>query len=73
VFWGGYEVTTITFVIDKRKHLDGRNQFAILRIGGARLDVVSRHETVDQAREAAHRYASQAKFSGLDARVFQRD
>jgi hypothetical protein len=66
-------VATITFVIDIRNYLDGRTQFTVLRISDSRLDVVSRHETVDQAMDAARGYASKARFAGLDARIFQRD
>lgn len=63
----------VTFVIDRQKHLDGRSRYAVLRIRDNRLDVVSHHETMDQALEAAQRYASQARFAGLDARILQRD
>jgi hypothetical protein len=66
-------VNVVTFIVDRQKHLDGRNQFTILRISDNRMDVVSHHETVDQALEAAQRYASQVKFTGLDARILQRD
>ena len=72
VFRRGYEMTTITFVIDKHNYLDDRKQFTILRIRDNRLDVISHHETVDQAMEAARHYASQVKFSGLDAHILQR-
>jgi hypothetical protein len=66
-------VNLVTFVVDRQKHLDGRSRYAVLRIRDNRLDVVSSHETLDQALEAAQRYASQARFSGLDARILQRD
>ena len=66
-------MTTITFVINKRNYLNGRNQFTVLRISDSRLDVVSHHKTVDQAMDAARGYASKAKFAGLDARIFARD
>jgi hypothetical protein len=66
-------VTIVTFVVDRHKRLDGRNQFTILRISDSQMDVISHHESVDQALEAARRYASQAKFAGLDARIIQRD
>jgi hypothetical protein len=66
-------VPTITFVIDRQTYLAGRNQFTVLRIKDKRLDVVSHHETMAQAIEAAQRYASQARFAGLDARILQRD
>jgi hypothetical protein len=66
-------MAVVTFVIDKRKYLSGRDQFAVLRIRDNRLDIVSQHATVEQALEAAQRYASQARFAGLDARVFQRE
>ncbi len=66
-------VAMVTFVIDRQKHLDGRSQFTILRIRENRLDVVSRHAVEDDAWEAACSYASQARFSGLNARVLQRD
>jgi hypothetical protein len=70
---GRCEVTVVTFVIDRRKFLDGRNQFAVLRIRDSRLEVVSHHPTLDEASEAANRYASQARFAGLDAHIIQRD
>jgi hypothetical protein len=66
-------VAIITFVIDRRKHLDGRSQFTVLRMSDSRLDVISHHDTVDKAMEAAHLYASKARFAGLDVRVLQRD
>jgi hypothetical protein len=69
---GGFIMTTITFLIDRRKHLKVRDRFTIMRIREQRLDVVSHHETTDQALAVAQRYASQAKYSGLDACVFQR-
>jgi hypothetical protein len=70
---GGLKMARITFVIDRRKRLNGRDQFTIVRIREQRLDVVSHHETTDQAFDVAQRYVSQAKHSGLDARVFRRD
>lgn len=66
-------MTTVTIVIDRRKHLDDRYQFTILRIRDKRLDVVSHHETEAQALEAAQHYASQARFAGLEARILRRD
>jgi hypothetical protein len=66
-------VSTTTSVGDKRKYRDGRGQFSVLRISDRRLDVVSHHETLDQAFEAAQGYASKARFSGLEARILQRD
>lgn len=66
-------MATVTFVIVRQNYLDGRNQFTILRISDDRLDVVSHHETENDAMEAADRYASKARFSGLDARIFRRD
>jgi hypothetical protein len=66
-------VTGVTFVIDRQKYLDDRNQFTVLRIRDSRMDVISHHETAEQAMEAAHRYASHARFAGLDARILQRD
>ena len=69
---GRCEVAIVTFVIDRRKFLDGRDQFAVLRIRDNRLEVVSHHTTLDEACEAANRYASHARFAGLDARILQR-
>ena len=66
-------MNVVTFIVDRQKHLDGRSQFTILRISDNRMDIISRHETIDQALEAAQRYASQVKFAGLDARILQRD
>jgi hypothetical protein len=66
-------VATVTFIIIRQHYLDGRNQFTVLRVLDNRMDVVSHHASAEEALEAAHRYASQARFSGLDARVFQRD
>jgi hypothetical protein len=66
-------VASVTFVIDRQKHLDGRNRFTVLRIRDNRMDMISHHETVEQAMEAAQRYASHARFAGLDARILQRD
>jgi hypothetical protein len=66
-------VNVVTFVVDRQKHLDGRNHFTVLRIRDKRMDVVSHHETLDQALDAAQRYLSQARFAGLDARILQRD
>jgi hypothetical protein len=70
---GGSKMASITFVIDRRKRLNGRNQFTIMRIREQRLDVISHHETTDQAMDAAQRYASQARFSRLDARISKRE
>ena len=70
---GRGRVATVTFVIDRQKHLNGRSQFTILRIRENRMDVISRHAIEDDAWEAACTYASQARYSGLDARVLQRD
>ena len=67
------EVASVTFVINRQKHLDGRSQFTILRIRDTRMDVISHHETLEQAMEAAQGYASHARFAGLDARILQRD
>ena len=64
---------TVTFVIDRQQHLDGRDRFTVLRISENRLDIVSHHTTSDDAKEAALRYASKARFAGLDARILQRD
>jgi hypothetical protein len=66
-------VATVTFVIVRQNYLDGRNQFTVLRISDSRLDVVSHHETLDEAMEAAQSYASKARFAGLEARILQRD
>jgi hypothetical protein len=66
-------VTGVTFVIDRQKHLDGRNRFTVLRIRDNHMDVISHHETAEQAMEAAQRYASHARFARLDARILQRD
>jgi hypothetical protein len=66
-------VAIVTFVIDRRKKFDGRDQFTVLRIRDNHLEVVSHHLTVDAAKDAANRYASQARFAGLDARILQRD
>jgi hypothetical protein len=66
-------VATVTFVILSQNYLDGRNQYTVLRISDSRLDVVSHHETLDEAMEAARSYASKARFAGLEARILQRD
>jgi hypothetical protein len=66
-------VPTVTFVIDRRKFLDGREQFSVLRILDRRMDLVSHHPTVEEALEAAYTYASKARFAGLEARILQRD
>lgn len=66
-------MNTVTFVLVKKRSVDGRYPFTILRISDNRMDVVSHHETMEEAREAAQRYASQARFTGLEARVFYRD
>jgi hypothetical protein len=66
-------VATVTFVIVSQNYLDGRNQYTVLRISDSRLDVVSHHETLDEAMEAARSYASKARFAGLEARILQRD
>jgi hypothetical protein len=64
---------TVTFIIIEKNSPDGRFPFTILRMSDRRQDVVSYHSTKDEAAEAANRYASQAKFSGLDAVIFQKD
>ena len=66
-------MATVTFVIVRQNYLDGRNQYTVLRISDKRLDVVSHHETLDEATEAAQSYASKARFAGLEARILQRD
>lgn len=66
-------MATVTFVIVSQNYLDGRNQYTVLRISDSRLDVVSHHETLDEAMEAARSYASKARFAGLEARILQRD
>jgi hypothetical protein len=64
---------TVTIVLVKKESLDGRRPFTIFRISDNYMDVLSHHETMDEATEAARRYASQVRFAGLDARVFYRD
>jgi hypothetical protein len=66
-------MNTITFVVTQRYSPDGRYPFSILRMTDSRQVVVSYHESMDEAAEAAHRYASKARYSGLDARIYQRD
>lgn len=63
----------VTFVVTKKNSPDGRHPFTILRLSDNRQDVVSFHATVDEATQAAVRYASLARFSGLDSRVYHRD
>jgi hypothetical protein len=65
-------VYRVTFVVANKYSPDGRYPFTILRVNDSRQDVVSYHLTMDEATEAAHRYASQARFSGLDARALHR-
>jgi hypothetical protein len=66
-------VNVITFVVARKNSPDGRYPFTILRMNQLRQDVISHHATIDEASEAAARYASQARFAGLDARIYQRD
>jgi len=66
-------VNAVTFIVAKKNSPDGRHAFAILRMSDTRQDVVSFHATVDEATQAAVRYASLARFSGLDSRVYHRD
>jgi hypothetical protein len=66
-------MNTITFVVTQRYSPDGRFPFSILRMTNGRQAVVSYHTTMDEAAQAAHRYASTARFSGLDAQIYQRD
>jgi hypothetical protein len=66
-------VNRITFVIVKKSTSGGAYPFSILRVSDVRQDVVSQHATLDDATEAALRYASQARFAGLEARIYRRD
>jgi hypothetical protein len=66
-------MNTITFIVTQKHSPDGRYPVTILRMNGRRQDVVSYHRTMDEAEEAAGRYASQARYSGLNARIYQRD
>jgi len=65
-------VNAITFIVVEKNSPDGRHPFAILRMSDTRQDVVSFHATIDEATQAAVRYASVARFSGLDSRVYHR-
>jgi hypothetical protein len=66
-------MNTITFIVAQKYSPDGCYPFTILRVNGRRQDIVSYHRTIDEATEAVHRYASQARYSGLNARIYQRD
>lgn len=59
----------ITFVVAEKNSPDGRFPFTILRMSDTRQDVVSYHQTKDEAAEAALHYAYQARFSGLRAQI----
>ena len=64
-------MNAITFVVAEKNSPDDRYPFAILRLTDRRQDVVSYHATEDEAKLAAQRYTSKARFAGLDARIFQ--
>jgi hypothetical protein len=66
-------MVTVTFVVARKQSPDGRYPYTILRISENQQEVVSYHGTVEEATEAAHRYASWAGFSGLHARIYLRD
>jgi hypothetical protein len=70
---GNPTVNVITFVVAKKNSPDGRHPFTILRVSDTRQDVVSFHTTVDEATEAAVRYASLARYSGLESRVHREE
>ncbi len=66
-------MNTVTFVVAQKDSPDGRYPFTILRMSDHQQDIVSYHRTMDEAAEAALHYASQARYSGLNARIYQRD
>ena len=70
---GNPTVNIITFVVAKKNSPDGHHPFAILRLSDTRQDVVSFHATMDEATEAAARYASRARYSGLESRVYREE
>ena len=64
---------SVTFVVVKKNSPDGHHPFTILRLSDTRQDVVSFHATMDEATEAAARYASRARYSGLESRVYREE
>jgi hypothetical protein len=63
----------VTFVIVNKSSPDGRYPYTVLRISGSRQEAVSFHRSVEEAGDAAQRYAAQARFARLEARVYYRD
>jgi hypothetical protein len=66
-------MNSVTFVILRKSSPDGRYPFMVLRISGSRQEPISYHKSLDDATDAANRYAAEARFAQLDARVFHRD
>jgi hypothetical protein len=61
----------VTFIVVEQTARSSESVFSVLRVCDHRQDVISRHRTKDGAINAAQEYAVQARFSGLDAAVFQ--
>ena len=67
---GGNAVLAVTFMVVEESVRSSELVFSVLRVCDRRQNLISHHQTEDEAICAAQRYAVQARFSGLDAVVF---
>lgn len=68
---GGNAVLAVTFVVVEETARSSELLYSVLRVCDRRQNLISHHRTKDEAINAAQQYVMQARFSGLDAAVFQ--